>query len=352
MATPVLTEDDVRAHRMRAQLLAGPPASTVDAAVARLAGVQAQSWDPARLAVRARTSGLTAADVDGDPGLVRTWAMRGTLHLIRAADLRWMVELLGPVFRRADRRRREQLGLDEAACERALPAIERVLTGAGPLTRAALVERLAGEGVRIDPTTQAPAHLMLFAATSGLICRGPGDTYVLCQDRLRTVRSYRPDDPVAELARRYLAGYQPASAADFATWSGLPAATARQGFAAVRDETVGVDAAGEPARMLTLAEPVPPVPRLLGHWDALLLGYQHRRLILDAAHARKVQAGGGFIQPTVIVGGRVAGTWRLERGKRAKLTIEPFGRLPRGSRDGLRAEAEDIGRFLGIDLTL
>src|SRR5689334_8081193 len=119
-------DDDVRAQRLHAQLLAGPPAADVVGAVDRLVGVQAQSMPPARLAIRARTRGLTAADVDAAP-LVRTWVMRGTLHLVPAADAEWLVALLGPVFRAAYRGRRARLGLDEATCERALPAIERIL---------------------------------------------------------------------------------------------------------------------------------------------------------------------------------------------------------------------------------
>jgi hypothetical protein len=90
-------------------------------------------------------------------------------------------------------------------------------------------------------------------------------------------------------------------------------------------------------------------PRLLGHFDALLLGYRSRALLLlDPAYSKRIQAGGGFIQPAAVVDGHVIGTWRLVRaGKRLKVVIEPFAGLPRGSRDGLHVEAEDIGRFLG-----
>lgn len=116
--------------RMRAQSLAGEPVRDVGSAVARVVAVQAQAAGPARLGVRARTGGLTAEDVDRACGservVVRTWAMRGTLHMVAAADVRWLVDLLGPVFARAGRRRREQLGLDDRVCERGLAAIEKI----------------------------------------------------------------------------------------------------------------------------------------------------------------------------------------------------------------------------------
>jgi hypothetical protein len=330
-----VTDDEVRRQRLHAQLLAGNPAATVEEAVAHLVGVQAQSMPPARLALRARTTGTTASAVDG-ADLVRTWAMRGTLHLLAAADAQWIVELFGPITRAADRRRRGQLGLDEDLCERALPAIERILRATGRLPRAALIARLTGDGIHVDPTTQAPAHLMLYAATHGLICRGTDDTYVLCAERLRGVRANRPADPVAELARRYLAAYRPSGAADFVAWSGLPAAVARRGLATVHDEA---DAVADAELQ----------PKLLGHWDGLLLGYRQRDVFLDPAHARAVQAGGGILRPIALVGGRVVGTWRLERGT---VTVEPFATLPRGSRAGLDAEVEDIGRFLGTTVEL
>jgi hypothetical protein len=371
----VLSDDELRVLRMRAQLLAGEPARDVGSAVARVGAIQAQAAAPARLALRARTSGLTAEDVDRacgvTPAVIRTWLMRGTLHMVAAADAGWMAGLFGPVFSRAGRRRREQLGLDDRTCERGLVAIEKVLRGADPLTRTQLVERIADEGVHIDPSTQAPAHLIAYAALQGLICRGPEaerdeSTYVLMDDWVggarRLDRDGAPDrgsapdrdTALAELARRYLAGHGPATIRDFLAWSGLPAADGKKAFALISEETVAADAAG--ATVVALAstdlEAVSALqPRLLGHFDALLLGYRRRDLVLDPVHAKRIQSGGGFILPAVLVGGRVVGTWRLHRaGKRSTVRIEPFDGLPRDSVDGLCAESEDIGRFLGAEV--
>jgi hypothetical protein len=344
-----LSPADTRAVRLARQLLTGARAHDVPSAVRAVCAVQAQAAPPARLAVRARTTGLTAADVDRacgpDRSVVRTWAMRGTLHMLAAEDVAWVVGLVGPVFSRAGARRRTQLGLTDAVCASGLAALDQVLTAAHPLTRADLVIRLADHGVRLDPRSQAPAHLLMYAANQGLICRGPEvdrdePTYVPLADWLGPAAGNRfPDraDALAELGRRYLAGYGPATAADFATWSGLPRGEAKQAFAALIDDP-------------TADLPAPaPQPRLLGHFDTLLLGYQDRALVLDPEYAKKVQAGGGFIQPTVLVDGRVAGTWKSERtAGRLTVTVEPFGSLPARSASALRAEAEDIGRFLGL----
>ena len=146
------------------------------AAAAHLGGLQAQAAPPAQLAIRTRTGGLAAADVDRACGtsreVTRTWAMRGTLHMLATRDVRWMTGLLGPVFARRGQRRRAQLGLDDGLCERALAALAMILAGSPPLTRAELVDRLAEEGIQIGLRTQQPPHLLGYAASRGLICRG------------------------------------------------------------------------------------------------------------------------------------------------------------------------------------
>jgi hypothetical protein len=340
----------------------GLPGQVVAAVAGHLGGLQAQAAPPARLAVRPRTGGLTAADVDqacADRQVTRTWTLRGTLHLVATPDLRWMTSLFGPFSIQKDRRRRLQLGLDDELCERALAALGSILAGSPPLTRAELIERLAAAGIGIDPRTQQPPHLLGYAAGRGLICRGPdrpGDepTYTLLDDWAPNAPALSRDEALAELARRYLGGYGPAARADFAVWSGLPATDTRRAWDLIAAETFAVAAAGTEltARADARLDQPPPQPRLLGHFDPLLMGYRDRDLVLDPARTRQIQAGGGFVQPTVLAGGRVAGTWRLDRrSAQARLTVTPFGPLTAVIRDGLAAEATDLGRFLGTDVT-
>jgi len=344
-----ISAGQLRALRLRAQLLAGPRAGSVAGAAAHLGGLQAQAAPPARPAVRARTAGLTAAGVDqacaaGD--VTRTWAMRGTLHMVATRDVRWMTGLLGPVFARKGQRRREQLGLDEAFCERALSALAGILTGSPPLARAELISRLAAEGIQIDPRTQQPPHLLGYAANRGLICRGPdgaGDepTYVLLEEWAAGAPALGKDDALAELARRYLRGHGPASRNDFAAWSGLPATDGTRAldliadnltpvsadwarlFALRGDSLEAADHLGAPSDLGApgdLGAAGDSAPLLLGHFDSYLLGYRERGLVLDARYARRIQTGGGFVQPVVVTGGRVAGTGgsRAPRGRRAR----------------------------------
>jgi hypothetical protein len=333
------------AARAGAQLLGVDRADRVVDVVGTVVAVQAQDVRPARLAVRVRSTGLVAADVDAacrDAVVVRTWLMRGTLHMVRAADVRWLLRLFGK--RNADKYagRRSQLGLDEALCERALASLASVLRD-GPMERARIIEALAEDGVVIDPKSQAPAHLLMLAASTGLVCRGPetdrdDPTYVLLDEWV----PHTDDDPSEDLRRlatRYVTGYGPTGPADLATWSGLPIGTARRAFA-----DAGIDES-DPA-----TGPATNSVRLLGHFDNYLLGYRSRELIVDPVHDKQVQTGGGFIMPTVLVDGRAVAIWRTTQ--RGDIYLEPFDTLTDRVVRGVRGEVADIGRFLGKPVEL
>lgn len=367
---PELTPAQVRSWRVRAQGLAGPRDGIGVAEAARGAGaLQAQDVRACRLQVRARTAGLTAGDVDaacgaGERALVRTWLMRGTLHAVPAGDVRWMTSLLGPRAAAAQRGRRQQLGLDEETCARALPALEKVLTGRPPMLRDDIVRGLGGLGLTLDPRSQAPAHLMLYAAATGLVCRGPeadGDksTYVLREEWLDGIDGPDPsgDEALAALAERYVAAYGPATVKDFVRWSGLPTGQARRGIAAAGERLAEVAGPDGPLWVPAGADaPRPPAPsvRLIGHFDPYLLGYHDRNLLLDPSFAHLVATGGGFLTPCVLLDGEAVGIWRHERGPGGRLTVrvDPF-RPPAPNADavthGIGAEVADLGRFLGVE---
>ncbi len=357
-----MSDREILGRRVRAQWLADRPGATVAAVAAHLAGLQAQDAGAVRLAVRARGRRLTAAAVHraaASRSVVSTWLMRGTLHLVTAEDVRWMLALFGPRNVAGGARRRRELGLDEQTCTRALPAIERVLAAESPLSRADLVRRLAGLGVAIDPTGQPPAHLVAYAAARGLICRGPwlsGDEpgYVLLDDWLPPAPALDREAALAELARRYVGAYGPATADDLAAWSGLPVGAARRGLAHAAADLAEV-ADGRFVSRDALARPTVRgrVVRLLGAFDAYLLGYRSRDLALDPRYVRRIQAGGGIVHPAVLVDCRVIGTWRLRRNRRpAEVAVEPFEPLDPDVLPALESEAADIGRFLGIDTVL
>jgi hypothetical protein len=323
------------------------PARTVAGAAGLTGALQAQDLGAARLAIRARSATLTDAGVqralDDSRTVVRTWLMRNTIHLVPAADLRWLAALFGPMIRRRfSTQRWPGLGLTPAVLERAAEAAPEVLRD-GPLTRHELVAALAGRGITIDPAGQAPTHLLLYLATVGLTCHASADRFALIDQWLPDAPDGpRGDDALAELARRYFRAYSPATGADFTSWSGLPS---RAALALIRDELTPAGSG------FTLGvTPEHGGLRLLGAFDNYLLGYRDRDLIISAAHRGEVYVG-GVIRPTILHDGRVIGRWRLIRPtrKHAPIVVEvrPFDRPSPSVRAAIEAEVDDIGRFLG-----
>ena len=158
MNGPTLSGRDIRLLRLWAQQLAPLPRTDSLADMTHVAkavvGIQAQDAQAARLSVRARSAGLTANDVEqaslGERLIIRTWAMRGTLHLVATEDLPWLLALLGPTFAAGDRRRRLQLGLDDATSARGVQVIRNALATSGPLTRAELLKVLTAHGINAE----------------------------------------------------------------------------------------------------------------------------------------------------------------------------------------------------------
>jgi hypothetical protein len=357
--------EPVLAARMCAQGLTSRPHRTVVAVAAHTAGLQAQDTAATRLGVRARSATLTATAVRqacGEPGcVVRTWLMRGTLHLVAATDVRWMLGLFGARNIAGGARRRAQLGLDDETCARALAAIPPILHAESPLSRAELIDRLVRRGVPVDPRGQAPAHLIGYAAAHGVLCRGPDldrdePGYVLLDEWVPATPELDADAALAELTRRYLGAFGPAGPADLATWSGLPVGTARRGFGLVADELA--ECAPGDYLLAGTGRPAPtpgPTVRLLGAFDTYLLGYRDRAPMLPAQFASRIQAGGGIIHPAVLVDGRVVGTWRLRRAgetRPARAAIELFEPLARAVTDSLEEEVSDLGRFLDLPVVM
>jgi hypothetical protein len=340
----------VIAERCRAQLLSGARASAAVDVAGRLLAVQGQDPRGVRLAIRARTAGLCAADVDNaltaDRTLLITWLNRGTLHLVRSVDYWWLHRLTAPQLRTGNARRLAQEGVDPDAADRGVVVIERALSRDGPLTRAQLGERISAAGVRTKG--QALVHILGLASLRGICIRGPmvanEQAYVLVEDWLGAPpRPVERDRALAMLARRYLAGHGPAADRDLAKWAGLPLGDARRGLTAIASELGHRDDG-----LAVLAKPPSgdagprlPSPKLLGAFDPLLLGWATREPILGP-NLRVITVNGLF-RPFALVRGQAAATWKLAAGK---VEISPFHPLAAADAAALEAEASDITRFL------
>jgi winged helix DNA-binding protein len=356
-----LTDDQVRRLRTAAQLLHRPRRRSPLDLVRHLTGVQAQVLSAAGLALRARTEGLTAEQVDRarlvDRSIVLTWAMRGTLHLIAAEDYGWLQPLvIEPRIANAHRRLKEE-GVSADQPAKAVRLIARMLDREGPLIRSEIAVRLRRQGVRTEG--QAIAHLVWLAAAEGVICYGPDrdgeQCFVLVRDWLVKQKPVEREVSLAELAVRYLTAHAPATPADMAFWSGLRLTDAKRAWNAIQDRLVGVETdRGTRWALRSHERPAPPgLVRLLPAFDEYLLGWRERDIVASAEHWSRVNRGGGWLHPVVVHDGRLVAMWRMERGsKTLTIEIKPFSRLTLAVTRGVATEADDIAAFLNSAVDL
>lgn len=335
------------AERLTAQALAGERLRSPEAVAERLLAVQGQDPRGARLAVRARTEGVSAADVDRAlterRSLLITWLNRGTLHLVRSEDYPWLQALTTPPLQTSARRRLRQEGVSEGDVERAVETIGKALADEGPLTRVQLRERLEVAG--FPGAGQALIHLLFLTAVRGIAVRGPmigkQHAYVLVRDWLGEQQPVDREAALAELARRYLAGHAPADDRDLARWAGLPLRDARAGLAAIASELVErEDGLLEPKGTPPPA-PLPP-PRLIGAYDPVLLGWTSREEIIGPH--RLLVTNNGLFRPFAMVDGRAVARWRLAGGK---VSIEHLSEVSRRDAARLEADAARVLEFFG-----
>jgi hypothetical protein len=334
--------------RMAAQRLVGPRLPTPAEAVGWLTAVQAQDLPGALTSVALRTSGGGRAAVESalDAGeVVRSWPMRGTLHLVAASDLRWMLELLGPRVIAGAAARRAALELTDADVERARELSVAVLQGGHRLSRAELLTVICDGGV--STAGQRGYHLLWYLSQTGTLCLGPTrdgeQLYVLFDEWLPAARPLEREQALGELALRFFRSHGPATVKDLVRWAGVLVrdVTAGLAIAAPELERLVVDGSDHwmdpatPGRLAAARAEARGV-HLLPGFDELVLGYADRSCTVPAEFAGRIVPGNnGMFRATAVCGGRVVAVWRAGRGKGRPIELEPFAELSEEVRGGV-----------------
>ena len=337
------TQREVALLRLAAQELVGPGADGPAEAVRRLGAVQAQDFPGAVTSVALRTAAQRRKDVEvalDDGEIVRSWPMRGTLHLLAADDVHWMLELLAARGLTALTARWAQLELSEADAERAREIVSGALAGGGRMRRTDLLAAIDQGGVAT--TGQRGYHLLGYLARTGTLCLGPTDgageqLFVLLDDWVLAPRRPAREEALGELALRFFRGHGPATVQDLARWAGLPLRDVRAGLAVARPRLAALDVDGVehlldpevPDRLAACREEAGGVVLLPG-FDEFVLGYRDRTTILAPEFAERIVPGNnGMFRPTVVLGGQIVGTWQWTgRGAKRTVTATPFTSFP------------------------
>lgn len=348
--------------RLASQGIANPDFEQPGDVVAWLGALQAQDYTGSLWTIGLRMATATESLIEqavADRTIVRTWPMRGTLHFVAAQDVRWLLALLTPRRITQAARRHAQLALVETTFARSKEVFVKALQGGKQCTRDELYQALEQAG--ISTSGQRGYHLLVRSAQDGLICfgvpRAKEQTFALLDEWLPPTKTLAREEALAELTRRYFTSHGPATLQDLMRWAGITTADAKLGLAAAQPDLTKVTAAGHD---YWLAHSQPPAANagaasyLLPGFDEYLLGYADRSAMLDPTYAQRICPGGnGVFRPTVVIDGRVVGTWqRTLKRHRVGITLALFNPLTEAQHESLAKEAQRYGAFVGLPAVL
>ena len=364
-AAAELTWGQVHSFRLERQHLTNrAPKKDLVRVVGDIGGVQAQVMSGAELQVAVRVD-CKVDDVRvalwKDRKLVKTWLMRATLHLVPAGDLPFYTAAMGSYGMRNTNAWLKWLQITEPELNSVVHAIGEALDGQA-LTREELIARVAkGRSERVQAALKSGwGGLLKPVARKGLLCFGPSRgqsvTFVRPQQWLGTWRDVDPDTGLAEVARRYLRAYGPATKNDFTRWWGQWPGVGNMAWAALAKELVPVTVEGQPADVLeadldriTEAPGESPV-QLLPTFDPYLMGHNTRDHLFASEYRARVSRVAGWISAVVLVDGRVVATWTHHPAKKTlSVTVEPFKKLSSSTVKEVRLRAQSIASALGLD---
>jgi len=345
---------NIPALRLHNQLIAQQRFAQPEQVVAWLGGMQGQDYPGAKWSIALRLPDATDADVVRafDTGkIVRTWPMRGTLHVVAAQDVRWMLMLTSPRNIAGSASRRQNLELDDKTLARCREVFTKVLQGGKQLSRDEMYAALAQ--AKISTEGQRGYHILWSCALHGLICfaatNDKDQNFALIDEWIAPAQAKTREEALAELASRYFISRGPATLQDFIWWSGLNAAEARLGLDAIKSKLVQ-ETVGKlnywMAADISMPQETPSAFALPG-FDEYLLGYKDRSTVLDAVHAEQVCPGGnGMFASTIVIDGRVVGTWkRVFKKAGIEITAMPFTNMSKSEQKRFTDAVQRYGAF-------
>jgi hypothetical protein len=357
-----MTHLDIIGHRLHNQCISASPFRKPSEVVTWLGAVQAQDYAGAKWALGLRLQHATDANIEQamtDGSILRTHVLRPTWHFVVPEDIRWLLALTAPRVHATNAYYYRMLELDKAIFTRSNTALAKALRDGQQLTRAELASILRQADIAIDGLRLV--HLIIAAELDGIICsgarRGKQFTYALLDDRVPLTKTLERDEALAELARRYFISHGPATEDDFMWWSGLTKADVRSGLEMVKQQMAHevIDrrtywfAASEPPAQIGLKDAA-----LLPNYDEYIVGYTDRSAIFDSSHSDKLDARANpLFQNTIVVNGRIAGTWKRILKKQA-VVIETnlFTQLTEAENRSVSLAVRKYGEFLELPVAL
>jgi hypothetical protein len=339
-----LTPKTMGRLRLASQGLLGPAHGSVAKVVRWMTALQAQDLQSALWAVGQRVPGIASSDVRralDDGTIVRSWPLRGTLHLLAPEDLKWILGVTRERMLKSVVPRHRELGITEDDVRDCRRIAEKLLADGSGATRDQLFAAFE-EGGQVTKA-QRGIHLLWSLCQRAVLVQGPmagvggklagQQLFVPFEAWIPTSRRISRADGIAELLLRYVRSRGPVTERDFAWWSQIPVTEVRAALEVIKGKLERLEFQGtvywispETAALLDGGLPGQRTVLALPGFDEFLLGYTDRSLVLPPEHAQKVVPGGnGVFKRMIVAGGEVVGTWSLSgKGKNAQVVPEPF----------------------------
>ena len=355
----IMTKPDIAANRLHNQRLENTTFKAPSEVVAWLGAVQAQDYAAAKWAIGLRSQGLTDIDIEQafiDGKILRTHVLRPTWHFVTPEDIRWLLKLTAQHVHVLNASRYRQLELDETIFEHSHKVFVKKLQGGKQLTRSELATALGQAGISAEGSRLA--YIVMQAELEGILCsgtrRGKQFTYALLEERAPHAKSLEKAEALVELVKRYFSSHGPATVQDFVWWSGLTVTETKVGLENAKphliQETIEVQTYWFSPNINSAAFPS---VYLLPWFDEFLVAYKDRSAVLEPANTKQVNAGGGMLNPTIVSGGQVVGTWKsMLKKDRVILNLMLFRSLKKVEKHSLAVEVERYSTFLAKSVLL
>jgi hypothetical protein len=360
-ASMAATSSELLTKRLRNQLLVESTRRKPEQVVSWLSAMQAQDFAAAKWAVASRAPGCQDGDVEqafNDGLILRTHVLRPTWHFVTPKDVRWMLALSAPRIHAANDYYYRQSDLTAKTFAKSSAAIQRALEEHHTLTRAELAEHLKAANIPADGLKLA--YLMMHAELEGLITSGPRRakqfTYALLDGRAPQTKPLEREEALAELATRYFSSHGPATARDFAWWSGLTVKDAQR--AAESSSDLEFSAIGGVVHWSAKENNAAPFKSVCGlllpNYDEYLIAYKDRAHFVDASRAANIVArSNGAFANHLVIDGCLAGSWsRTCKTSSVLIEVAPYKKLTPVQTRAVTNACDCYGEFLGLKPTL
>lgn len=337
--------------------------SSPDKVVEVLGAIQGQDYAASKWAIGVRGSGIKEKDVESaflDKKIIRSWPLRGTLHVVSAKDIYWLLDLLGPPTVSKYAAHYKKIELDPKVLKKCYSILSKNLSNQNFLTRKEISSILEKSGI-ITNTTRL-SHILQRAGLEGLICFGPRRdkdfTYTLMEEWIPKIKKVKKpkEEALYDITKKYFDTRAPATLADFVWWSGLNVKDAKDGIKSLGSKLTNFQ---KDDQIYYLPKKMDVVDKdsdtlfLLPAFDELLLAYTDRRDCMDPPPKRLLTPADDLFRPTLVINGWVYGIWQRELKKEdVILKVTAYKPLNANFKKKLKKAAEEYATFFGKKLIL